>query len=223
MSYISRVETILTTTAGGLLAFLVGSFPTAYILVRRNSGKDVRREGSGNVGTLNAFEVTRSRSVGIMVLGIDLLKGALPVLLIFLLRGDVFLPASAALIGVVLGHNYSPWIGWKGGRGLAPAAGATLVFNPFLVAVWVLFWGAGYAKTRDVHFGNIAATLLTPLVVLLVPDLTRRMNLFSPERGADLPVVAVLLFALILLKHIEPLRQLFKRSGRATTRKNSTT
>ena len=202
------MEEIILIAATALLSFLTGSFPTAYLLVRRQSGKDLRSEGSGNVGTLNAFEVSRSRRIGASVLLIDLLKGALPVLIVFLTLGDAFPAASAAMIGVVLGHNYSPWIGWKGGRGLAPAAGAALVFNPLLPAIWVVFWLAGFLKTRNVHFGNIAATLLSPFTVLLAQDLIRATNLFTPPERYMLPLVAAVLFLLILVRHIEPLRQL---------------
>ncbi|MBN1446904.1 MAG: glycerol-3-phosphate acyltransferase [Bacteroidetes bacterium] len=212
------MEEILTIVGSGLLAFLVGSFPTAYILVRRKSGKDLRKEGSGNIGTLNAFEVTRSRVIGAGVLLIDLVKGAIPVFLVYSLLGDVFLPASAALIGTVLGHNYSPWIGWKGGRGLAPAAGATLVYNPLLLVIWVIFWLAAFAKTRNVHFGNISATLLSPLIVLLFPELLQSMSLFTPASPSFLPAVAVMLFALIFLKHIDPFRQLIERYRKSPTR-----
>ncbi len=202
------MEEIIIPAASGLLAFLTGSFPTAYILVRKQSGKDVRAEGSGNVGTLNAFEVSRSRRIGASVLVIDLLKGAFPVLIVYAALGDAFFAASAAMIGVVLGHNYSPWIGWKGGRGLAPAAGAALVFNPLLPAIWGAFWLAGFLKTKNVHFGNIAATLLSPFTVLLAMDLVCVVNLFTPPEEYMVAVVATVLFALILIKHIEPLRQL---------------
>lgn len=208
LSYILKMEEIIIIAASGLLAFLVGSFPTAYILVRKQSGKDVRAEGSGNVGTLNAFEVSRSKRIGATVLVIDVLKGALPVLLVYVTLGDAFFSASAAMLGVVLGHCYSPWIGWKGGRGLAPAAGATLVFNPLLPAIWVVFWLAGFMKTRNVHFGNIAATVLSPVTVLLALDLVGYMNLFSPPARYMTPLVAAVLFALILTRHAAPLRQL---------------
>lgn len=213
------MEEIMVTAGSFLLAFLIGSFPTAYIFVRRHSGLDLRSEGSGNIGTLNAYEVSRSRRLGIVVLGVDLLKGATPVLLVWLSLGDAFLPASAALLGVVTGHNYSPWIGWRGGRGLAPAAGAGLVFNPLLPAIWVVFWLAGFLRTRDVHFGNIAATLLAPALVLLFPGIVRAMNLFTPSDRVRLPVVAVLLFGLIFLKHIGPFREMLHRYAQSRNRK----
>ncbi|HAX48012.1 MAG TPA: acyl-phosphate glycerol 3-phosphate acyltransferase, partial [Bacteroidetes bacterium] len=62
-----------------VLCYLIGSFPTAYILVKLRSNKDLTKEGSGNVGTLNSFTVSKSKAIGITVLLIDILKGALPV------------------------------------------------------------------------------------------------------------------------------------------------
>ena len=192
----------------GLFSFLIGSFPTAYLIVRKRRGKDLRNEGSGNIGTLNAFEVTRSRRIGIVVLVVDLLKGALPVLLIAAFLSGDFVAAGTALCCVVLGHNYSPWIGWKGGRGLAPAAGATLAFNPLFLALWGLFWLAAFWKSRDVHFGNIAATVLSPFVVLLVQPTFGATSFFPIPSPYSLPSVFFILSALVFLKHIEPLKTL---------------
>ncbi|MBE0644820.1 MAG: glycerol-3-phosphate acyltransferase [Bacteroidetes bacterium] len=199
---------IIHITLIALAAFLVGSFPTAYVIVRRRRGKDLRNEGSGNIGTLNAYEVTRSRRIGIFVLLVDLFKGALPVLLVSILFPDDFIGAGAALCCVVLGHNYSPWIGWKGGRGLAPAAGATLAFNPLFLALWGLFWLAAFWKSRDVHFGNIAATVLAPFVVLLVQPVFAATSFFPLPSYYSVSIVFFILSGLVFLKHLGPLQQL---------------
>ncbi len=191
-----------------LLSFLIGSFPTAYLIVRRRQGKDLRNEGSGNIGTLNAYEVTRSRSVGILVLVIDLCKGALPVLLVWTFFPKDFAGAATALCSVVLGHNYSPWIGWKGGRGLAPAAGATLALNPLFLALWGALWLAGFWKSKSVHFGNIAATILAPFVVLMAEPVFNATSTFPVPMQYSVFIVFFLLCVLVFLKHIEPLRKL---------------
>jgi glycerol-3-phosphate acyltransferase PlsY len=194
-----------------LVAFLIGSFPTAYLLVRRHSGKDLRVEGSGNIGTLNAYEVSNSKRVGVIVLLVDLAKGALPIALTHLLLAGSFVDATTAMLAVILGHNYSPWIGWKGGRGLAPAAGAALLFNPLLPAVWVVLWLAGWFKTRDVHFGNIAATVLSPFIVLIVPAPFEAATLFPVPGTLWLVLASAAMFVLIFLKHLGPLRTLLRR------------
>ena len=197
-----------------IAAFLLGSVPTAYLLVRKGTSKDLRVEGSGNIGTLNAYEVTRSKRIGVAVLLIDLAKGALPQLALRVLLPDVPYTAEAALLGVVAGHNYSPWIGWKGGRGLAPAAGASLLYAPVFLAAWLLYWLAAYAKSRDVHFANIAATVLSPLTVLLATDVFVLGRLpATPDTGVFI-LTLLLLSVLVMLRHAGPLRELLSRAKR---------
>jgi glycerol-3-phosphate acyltransferase PlsY len=208
------METIMEILGVAFAAFLIGSFPTAYILVRLRSGK----EGSGNIGTLNAYEVSRSRLLGILTLLVDALKGALPIAVIHLIpdtgfsEGESLALASAALLGAVVGHNYSPWIGWKGGRGLATAAGAALLINPLLVGIWGTLWLAGFLKSKRVHFGNIAATVLLPFTVLIADDTVGVVTLFPHSNGSGVLLMTFLLSILVLLKHIEPLKQLMKKN-----------
>jgi glycerol-3-phosphate acyltransferase PlsY len=108
----------------------------------------------------------------------------------------------------VIGHNYSPWIGWKGGRGLAPAAGASLAFNPLFLLLWCVLWSAAYWRSRDVHFGNIAATVLAPFVVLLAEPVFAATSFFPVPTQYSLFIVFFLLGVLVFLKHLGPLGQL---------------
>ena len=204
------MESILPPVFVAAASYLIGSFPTAYVLVRRGTRKDLRREGSGNIGTLNAFEVTRSKSIGAAVLLIDLVKGALPQLLLLALPGYAQW-AGLALLGVVAGHNYSPWIGWKGGRGLAPAAGASALFAPMFLALWGLYWLAAFWRTRDVHFANIAATLFSPFTVLLAPQLFAYWRVHEGSDAVPFTLALFLLGGLVMLRHAGPLRDLMRR------------
>jgi len=89
---IFTIESILVF----VLCYIIGSFPTAYLLVKAASGKDVTREGSGNVGTLNSFQVSKSKWVGVLVLVTDLFKGLLPVYIMLYVMN---MPYSAAMLG----------------------------------------------------------------------------------------------------------------------------
>jgi glycerol-3-phosphate acyltransferase PlsY len=150
------------------VSFLIGSVPTAFLLIRRSLSRDLRREGSGNIGALNAYEVSGSKYLGLSVLLIDLVKGALPLLTVPLVFGSAAGVREAAFTGVVLGHNFSPWIGFKGGRGLASAAGASLIYDIGFIVVWGAFWLASFAVTRRVIVSNIIASLLAiPAIVSL--------------------------------------------------------
>jgi acyl phosphate:glycerol-3-phosphate acyltransferase len=215
--YIAGMPNALHIIAIALLAFLLGSLPTAWLLIRRHSGKDLRSEGSGNIGMMNAFEVSRSKLVGAAVLGIDLLKGFAASWLGGMTASDPFLGGSVAMIMVVIGHNYSPWIGWKGGRGLAAAAGAALAVNPLLLALWVLYWLLVFAKVRNIHIGNVAASVFTPATMLVAPGLFMRTSLLTPPSPMTLFGVCALLFALILIKHIEPMRELWRSRKKKET------
>ncbi len=195
-----------------ILSFFIGSIPTAYLLVRRHSGKDLRAEGSGNIGALNAFEVSRSKRVGILVLLIDMIKGAAPLVAVHLIFGDDFIAGSLALIFIVAGHNYSPWIGFKGGRGLASAAGATIFYNPFLLFLWAVSWVIAFAIRRDVHVGNIAATILAPIIGWSLPAVTAHFMQFTCPDQTYLTLTSFLLFGLIFLKHLGPLKDLLRKT-----------
>ncbi|MCF8267770.1 MAG: glycerol-3-phosphate acyltransferase, partial [Ignavibacteriales bacterium] len=87
-----------------IIAYLMGSFPTAYLLLKYRHGKDITKEGSGNVGALNSFEVTKSRMTGITVLLIDFAKGFLAVFLSRFSGDDLFIAGAIALNAAVLGH-----------------------------------------------------------------------------------------------------------------------
>jgi acyl phosphate:glycerol-3-phosphate acyltransferase len=122
-----------------------------------------------------------------------------------------FSAASIALIAVVLGHYYSPWIGWKGGRGLATAAGGSLVVNPIMVILWALLWMMGFFPTRNIHISNIIATILSPVSLIFLPNYARSLALVEHPSHADLLILASLLCALIFIRHLGPLRELLKR------------
>jgi len=193
-----------------LIGYLIGSFPTAYLLVKWKFRIDIRNEGTGNVGGLNSYEVTKSKAVGLTVLVLDLLKGAMAVVLVGFVFGNVFVHSALATLGAVAGHNFSVWIGFKGGRGLATAAGAMLLINPLVVAVWIVLWVIVFIPVRNVHWGNILATVVTPFILMLFPHWSLTLT-----RGEDIEPYQFFLFGFILcgiifLKHIKPLTVLLR-------------
>ena len=142
-----------------LLGYLAGSVPFAFLLARR-AGIDVRFVGSGNVGAANVMRTTGTRRA-ILVMSLDVAKGALAVALALVVHAGVTLTALAAAAAVV-GHIYPVWLRFHGGKGVAVAAGVFAVLTPiatalaaglFLVIVWL---------TRYVSLGSIAATVALP-------------------------------------------------------------
>lgn len=199
---------VLSALLGGLL----GSFPTAYLLVKRRHGLDVHLEGSANVGANNALRTSGSRLTGALVLLGDALKGAGAVgvggLVAEGVQADPFWHASLALLGAIAGHNYNPWLSFSagrivGGKGLATAAGGFLFLMPWTLAVWVAGFAVGvigfaaWKGRRDVIAGNVVGTALVPLGA---------WGLYGPAAG-----LVVAGFALLVLpKHVAQVRALFQ-------------
>jgi glycerol-3-phosphate acyltransferase PlsY len=179
-----------------LFGYLAGSMPFAYLLARR-AGIDVRRAGSGNVGAANVLRTTGTWR-GVIVMVLDMLKGAAAVLVAYMSTGEAPLAALTGAAAVV-GHVYPVWLRFHGGKGVAVAAGVFAILAPlatataaavFLVVVWT---------TRYVSLGSMAATIALPPAVWII--------------GAPGAVVAAAagIATLILFRHRTNLRRL--RSG----------
>ncbi len=180
-------------------------------------GLDVRRHGSGNVGATNAYEVSGKKSVGGTVFALDFLKGLIPVLCFAWLGW--YDPMLVLLPALILGHCYPVWLGFHGGRGLATTAGAILVVNPAMLAIWCGVFLLTKKVKNQVHFAATVATLFSiGLLVLLPSELLQATTLqFSglAQQPSDLTRSAIVTLVLILSRHIEPLLSLMKQ------RKNS--
>ena len=144
-----------------LFGYLAGSVPFAFLLARR-AGIDVRVAGSGNVGAANVLRTTAAWRA-VVVMALDVGKGAAAVLLVHLVAGGASVAALAGVAAIV-GHIYPVWLGFHGGKGVAVAAGVFSVLSPiatgiaaslFLVTVWA---------TRYVSLGSITATVALPPV-----------------------------------------------------------
>lgn len=181
--------------------YLLGSLPAAFLLVRWQSRVDLRNAGSGNVGALNSFEVTRSRAVGLSVLVIDLLKGVAAVLAGLWIGGEEPSAAMAAALAAVAGHNFPVWLGFKGGRGLATAAGAALLLLWGLVPLWCLLWALAFAAIRSVNPASAVACVVSPVLVFLLGPLLPGV---PPQGGVMYFWFTVGLMAVILTRLIGP-------------------
>jgi len=174
-------------------AYLLGSLPSAYLVVRFAKGPDLRTVESGNVGALNAFRATGLGWVGVVVLILDVGKGVLAVLL----AGDGAGPVTQSLVAtlVVAGHNYPIWLRGKGGKGLAAAAGSLSMLTPLSVPLWGLVWALGYALSGYIALGIVVATAVLPIVLGFVAGWA--------YAGASLPVCL-----LVLVRHRGKMRRL---------------
>jgi glycerol-3-phosphate acyltransferase PlsY len=170
------------------LSFLIGSIPFG-LLLGKAKGIDIREHGSGNIGSTNVFRTLGKKS-GIFCLILDVLKGFLPVFLTinlcriegtnplmgveFLSNLSTALPKSDQFLGqsiqvlsalaAILGHNYSPWIGFKGGKGIATTGGALIALMPAAVVILILIFIIVTRITKYVSLGSIATGIALPII-----------------------------------------------------------
>jgi glycerol-3-phosphate acyltransferase PlsY len=144
-------------------SFLAGSIPWGYLAGRVTQGIDLRAVGSGGTGATNVLRTLGARASAIVFV-LDLLKGFVPVQLAQALGFPPWVAAAAA-VAAVAGHCWSPFIGFKGGKGVATGAGAAVSLFPLtlmtLPVLLVIVW-----RTRYVSLGSLVATLLTALLAL---------------------------------------------------------
>lgn len=170
---------LLSYLITGVVAYLIGSPPTGY-LAGRLRGLDIRQHGSGNIGATNVFRVL-GRTAGIIVLLLDAFKGAASVLFAPLLVSSIIPSAAAsnslavaAALGGILGHNYTCWLGFKGGKGIATSAGVLAALVPAAGAIVLSLWLVVFYFSRYVSLASIAAASALPLATwATTSDLTR--------------------------------------------------
>lgn len=150
-----------------LAAYVLGSIPTSYIVGRAARGVDLREHGSGNLGATNAFRVLGWR-LAVPVLVVDVAKGWAPAHLFPLWDGQSA-PEWALAYGAaaVLGHVFSVWVGFRGGKGVATGAGVFLALAPAALLAGFVVWVVLVLATRIVSVASIAAALVVPVAVLL--------------------------------------------------------
>lgn len=179
------------------LAYLLGSIPTGLLLAKAFGGVDIRATGSGNIGATNVYR-TLGRKVGLMTLLGDCLKGLLPVLAVkFAGMGDVWIAVAGT--AAFLGHVYTIFLGFKGGKGVATALGVFLAAAPLSVLPTLLVFAFTLWKWRFVSLASIIAAAVIPLFVAL--------NHGTPATIAMTAFIALM----VIFKHRENISRL--RSG----------
>ncbi len=155
------------------IAFFLGSIPNAYLAGRLLKNIDIRKHGSGNVGATNVFRVL-GKGPGIAVFVLDFLKGALPVVAFRVLYPEApHRELYSLLVGLaaVLGHMFTPFLGFRGGKGIATGAGILCASFPVVFAAALVVWIAAFQISRIVSLSSLAAvsTLLAAGVLTHQP------------------------------------------------------
>lgn len=148
-----------------IVAYLIGSIPFGYLIVRTKEGGDIRQTGSGGTGATNVSR-RAGKAAGVLTLLLDASKGVAAVLIAQNLSGSDWVKAAAA-IAVIVGHIFPVWLGFRGGKGVATGVGVFLVLAPIaLLCAGVIFVSIVFF-TRYVSLGSIMAAALIPLLVWL--------------------------------------------------------
>ena len=191
-----------------LIGYALGSFPTAYLLIKKTTGMDITEVGSGNVGAMNSLEISKSKVIGLVVLLIDALKGLLSVYLTLLILPIDFAFPALALIFAVFSHCFNPWLKFKGGRGLATAAGGALLLFPFLLVVWIVIWVIIYLMKKDILLANIWAILMSLILIFVSYRVAYKYSFPKAESISSLMFFSAGLLLIIFIKHIDPLKEI---------------
>jgi len=180
-----------------LLSYLLGSVPFGYILVRATQGADIRETGSGNIGATNVYR--KSRWAGVATLLLDAAKGYLAVMIAVWISGDGAWTGIAALCAII-GHVFTVWLRFRGGKGVATGCGAFLAIAPLSIATMLVVFVLVLVVTRYISAASIAAAALFPLCARLY----------------GCPADIVLWLApgclLIIAKHHQNIRRIFNRT-----------
>src|SRR5215468_2691393 len=187
-----------------IIAYLLGSIPFGYLIVKLTRGADIREAGSGGTGATNVSRKA-GKAAGVVTLALDALKGAAAVLVARWLTGEAgtsWIVAAAAALAVV-GHCFPVWLKFKAGKGVATGLGVFLAIAPWAtlaalaVFIIVVLW------TRYVSLGSIIAAAFLPLWILLTHIWIETVGDFAPIMTALCAVSAVIIF-----KHSENIKRL---------------
>ena len=193
---------ILTVVAG----YLLGSIPTGF-LVAKSKGIDIRTIGSGNIGATNVFRALGTPA-GVLVLLGDALKGWAAVALVARLMADWSYPAAGPQarewfrivsgLAAILGHNYTWWLYFKGGKGIATSAGVLVALVPWALLIIFGIWIIVLAITRYVSLASIAASAALPFATWITGC------------SSTLIIITAAMAVLAISKHKTNIQRLFK-------------
>ena len=192
-----------------IISYLIGSIPTAYIFGRLIKGIDIRKFGSGNVGATNALRVL-GRWPGITVLALDIFKGFIAVILLgnfFFSKINLAQEVYSIILGIacIAGHNWTIFLKFKGGKGIAITLGVLLALAVqlpgirivifCLIACWIII----FAINRIVSLASLACAVLLPVFMLVF------------KQSAALMFSSIILSAFVILRHKNNLSRIIQR------------
>jgi glycerol-3-phosphate acyltransferase PlsY len=180
-----------------IFAYVIGSIPFGYLIVRMRGAGDVRETGSGGTGATNVSR-RAGKAAGFLTLVLDALKGACAVLVARMATGGLVTAnakwvVAAAAVAVIVGHVFPVWLGFRGGKGVATAVGVFFILAPFALLCAGIVFVAVVSLTRYVSLASLCAAASIPVFLWL------QKLLVQPAIDLKAPLIAALLVALLIV------------------------
>ena len=200
---------MLLIILGIIISYVIGSLPTAYLYGKVFKGIDIRKHGSGNIGATNALRIF-GKKAGILVLLIDVIKGVVPVIFIgnYLVSEKTFFSPDLLRIilglGCISGHNWTMFLGFKGGKGVATTLGVLIALSFKIpgfaqtLGILILVWLAVFLFFRIISLASVAGALIFPVLV------------FSFNHTTPVTYSCVIFSVFIILRHLPNLKRLLQ-------------
>jgi glycerol-3-phosphate acyltransferase PlsY len=211
------VNNVYIYIVGIVVSFLFGGIPFGFIIVKLVKGVDIRTVGSGNIGATNVARVLGKWAFAVVFI-LDFLKGILPVLLfsflLFKLDEDIHLILLKVLMGLsaIFGHMFTPYLKFKGGKGVATSCGVFFGLAPLATAVALAVWLVVLGLSRYVSLSSMCAAAALPVAFILTAD-----GPFAGERIITL--FCMVAAVLVIVRHASNIRRLLKGTERKVGRK----
>ena len=199
---------MVTYIVMAIIAYLIGSVNFSVILSKKMAGFDVREKGSGNAGTTNMLRSVGKKAAAITLL-CDVLKGIVAIIIAIIIGKilkdtDKALLVQLAALGVVIGHTFPIFFGFKGGKGVATSLGVLLMVNWQIGLICLVFAIILMALTQMVSLGSVAAAILYPVLVMFI-----HTN-YTISEGSSYFVFSIILAVIVVFNHRENIKRLLE-------------
>lgn len=191
-----------------ILSYFFSGIPFAFIISKLFLKTDIRKVGSGNIGATNVYRVGGWK-FGVIVFILDFLKGFIPTLIsIYYFEKNLEISTIVA-ISTVLGHMFTPYLRFKGGKGAATSFGSFLVLFPLEILICAIFFILSVIVTRIVAVGTIISAILFPIVYLIIGKFLNMNFPFNKFSKIDFVLILIVVI-FIILKHKSNIERLIK-------------
>ncbi|MBQ3834956.1 MAG: glycerol-3-phosphate 1-O-acyltransferase PlsY [Elusimicrobia bacterium] len=178
-----------------ILTYIIGSISFAYIVAKVFKGIDIRKVGSGNPGATNVYRV--SKPLGLLAFLCDTLKGFVPVFIAAKMSPSSDLFVIAVIFAVILGHMFTIFLNFKGGKGVATGCGAFLAINPLATLICLLVFAVVLSISKYVSLSSICAAIMLPI----------SLSFFGCSN--EILVFSIIVAAIVVIKHSANIKRLF--------------